>query len=826
MLESNVDHSGRPVRVWLKNPVAATENDAYYEGTVSYGAPDNYVDIPYTASAGPLGQTSPTFPISTTAADYQVHVQGVSWSDGDDYRTDANYAFIGIVTGNGPSATPVTFDISDQRPAFLISLDRAYRANSVATPAPGRKIWVDKWAMELVQSASSQRGEDIANAALLVNKLGESITGGMGVNVYGSWQDDVHLAFNSWRNAADAASGGDLQPVEDVDLAATNTINFNRGAVDLASIEDIIRNGAAVLVTDTTSNAQDGLYMLAGITDLNTVTVVNFDGTDPGFSNESNVNARIMLMATVFCSRDLFDTTFDDEAFGQYIYFGQAHDGIQITQRGAPQGASSWLSCNSTEGANRNQHALIHAGRFLARGGGKSRVGQGLVGGLAQFASDKVDTTEIYTTWLPSEGEDWGFDYRGSSYGNDTSQDDPSYQLAATFRHPYWMYNSGANDLEASEPFTRYDADQLGIASAGDIEKLVGDPGTTPASSPGSGWVLAEVRYSGGDTTDGTYLVKDVDISNKRVTLMNIKTGGSPGFPAGTGTVRFYGGSFVGPIYGPMGADTVGWMHQITVPTYKTGGLRIVNAFQRWQILCSGMDGTPGQVQFYVYAGKVFATSLTARQSTVGSLPSAGAIEASDMYPGDLHLTSTGPDNILLPDTLGTATDRIKRESGSTWQYWRSINTLKGHPYETGGSPAWYLGPDGDEWIDGAGTTQAIFVIPLYMPHGCTLNQVECSLTAVTSDGTSSSMGIDVKRMTWNGSSSVSLNSSGVTRTSGSAGTQGTHSHSCDQNNVIDNTQYRYWLWIEGSASSGDRIWGARMQMTVTALGQSLFDAR
>ena len=59
ILENGVDHSGRPVVVWLVNPVSPVDSVGYYTGTVVYSGGENQVVIPYTALAGPLGQTAP-----------------------------------------------------------------------------------------------------------------------------------------------------------------------------------------------------------------------------------------------------------------------------------------------------------------------------------------------------------------------------------------------------------------------------------------------------------------------------------------------------------------------------------------------------------------------------------------------------------------------------------------------------------------------------------------------------------------------------------------------------------------------------------------------
>ncbi len=101
--ESGVDHSGRTCRVYLKTPVDLGDN--YVEATISYSGGNNYVDI---STGGALGT------ISTDETLYSAVVEGYTWKRNTDLSTLDEYAFVGVVTGNGPSAIPTVFDTGGQ----------------------------------------------------------------------------------------------------------------------------------------------------------------------------------------------------------------------------------------------------------------------------------------------------------------------------------------------------------------------------------------------------------------------------------------------------------------------------------------------------------------------------------------------------------------------------------------------------------------------------------------------------------------------------------------------------------------------------------------
>lgn len=106
--EAGRTHAGRTAVVYLKTPAAGgtTAAIAIETCTVAWSGGANKI-----TTTGTLGQTT----VSTTASDYEVIVLGPTVSRGTDLRTVSGVAFIGIITGNGPGATPVGFDISDQK---------------------------------------------------------------------------------------------------------------------------------------------------------------------------------------------------------------------------------------------------------------------------------------------------------------------------------------------------------------------------------------------------------------------------------------------------------------------------------------------------------------------------------------------------------------------------------------------------------------------------------------------------------------------------------------------------------------------------------------
>lgn len=148
-----ISHAGRLAQVWLVNPVSLVEAVAIYNSVVQWDGSNNYIEIPYSTTQGPLGQTDPEYPISAAVADYLVHIRGVTVvpKSVKDLSADGNYSFVGEVTGSGPGTTPSSFDISGQYILALalgnFTLDTGY--DGAVGSGSGRKITVDSGAVEL-----------------------------------------------------------------------------------------------------------------------------------------------------------------------------------------------------------------------------------------------------------------------------------------------------------------------------------------------------------------------------------------------------------------------------------------------------------------------------------------------------------------------------------------------------------------------------------------------------------------------------------------------------------------------------------------------------
>lgn len=126
LTEAGETHAGRAARVWLTTPVSADSSVAFVDVTVGYDGTNNYVDLPYSASQGPLGQDVSVNPPSTANTYYKIWVKGPRIAR-TDFSADKTYAFLGTVTGAGSGVAPSTFDMSNQFAVFLYSLDAAYK---------------------------------------------------------------------------------------------------------------------------------------------------------------------------------------------------------------------------------------------------------------------------------------------------------------------------------------------------------------------------------------------------------------------------------------------------------------------------------------------------------------------------------------------------------------------------------------------------------------------------------------------------------------------------------------------------------------------------
>jgi hypothetical protein len=834
LLESSVDHSGRPVRVWLKNPVSPTVSIAFYTGTVDYSSPNNYVDIPYTALAGPLGQTSPTYSISTTAADYSVHVQGVSWFNNFDIRDYGEYAVIGIITGNGPAATPTSFDITDQRIAMPITLDNAYRGNtSGVVPAPGRIINVGSYAVELRQASTSQRDEDPANAIMMFNKIGETIDDGISAINYLDYSSDESTSWVVMKNLSD---NDDLLAQEtDITLGVGNdTITFNRAGVDLSEFYSYLNSGSAHALVEGSDNNQDGLYKVISYT-TTTIDVSYLDGTTVTWSSGGTPTVRIFFISYEDITNDFLATTHSDNPTIKK-YFSKAGNGLLLCMvddyvtRPADED-QKWITLASQESSGRSDFMKIRPGRMVMLGG-NARVSlertDDIVTGWPQYQVDKRNTSDLETNWTPAESwGEWGFDYRGSPWGKDVSSDNAPYQLGVTTRLPYSYYNAGGGEVEASEAFTRFSADELDFTRASfDVTKL-------PLGGA-AGCLIAEIEFSTPGANDGIYITYDTTATD-RIQFRKLD-GSTPTFPAGTGIARFYGGVFSGGLYAGTGVgNTTAFVQSITPPTINCGGTRWAHVTgdtydvtdYKFFLLCQNDDATAFGVRD---GGQTFARGLTTKSAVAGH----GLTQWDQMVTSLLHADevncSQGTRDIALSATYANC-DVMKKTGGGSWTITGIINKWKGVPTRISDTASWFDGADEGITLKSyiPSSTRGYYSLALKFPQGCTITTVSVRCNPAQGGDDADAFAVGIFRKTWNGETNDDLLSSGGpwVEASGGDATSQTVTFTPDQNNIIDNTTYEYTLVMKSSYWTGgvseDKVFGISYATSVTTLGEDWF---
>lgn len=286
---ANQDHTGRTCRVWLVDPVSLVEGPAataaFYEGVVAYSAPNNYVDVPYSGAAGPLGQDTGSGPPSTTATDYKVFIEGATWRNkaNKDLSTDSDYAFIGEITGNGPTAIPTGFDITGQIPIFINSLDRAY--DGATGSGSGRQIFVDSEAIEMLSRSGSN---DELLATLRIDRKGGTEVGGTCLQTIadtmteGKEANAVHLipithgAGNLTINTAANATAVDIVTRVGTEDFVVANINLR---CDLAWLQGF--------------STIDGLYQIIAV-GATTLQLRGMDGSVPTFPAEGPATLTIL----------------------------------------------------------------------------------------------------------------------------------------------------------------------------------------------------------------------------------------------------------------------------------------------------------------------------------------------------------------------------------------------------------------------------------------------------------------------------------------------------------------------------------------------------
>lgn len=825
ILESGVDHSGRPVRVYLDNPVSIIETEVYYDGVVAYSSPNNYVDIPYTVSQGPLGQHAP-FTISTNPAAYRVHVKGVSWFKNTDLRTEDNYIFIGIITGKGTGTTPDTFNLLDQRSVFLTSLDRAYRASSDDTPASGRIIIVDKHAVELRQSSTSVFERDPYNAALLIDKSGETLEHGMSYVTRTNGRTNSAYAYSSLKDMHEAL-GNIILPNEPVNAISDWVLEFTRVGVNLLdpSVVDMVSN--CLVYLHNTDNNQEGLYQVWGILSSTTMRIRHVSGATVSLTLEENMIANLLLHDFYVKSGCFFDDDYvvEDSLKSTFPY---ARDGFRIQMMGAPIDDNVWLSLSAKD-ANQVDYDWfkMFPGRAVLYGGGIRDTQTGVkFHTLPMFQVEKRDIGNLAgTDWANQAEHDWGYDYHCGSYDQHLSTNTPKTHLMASYRHPMWLYEDATVKLDVEEPFTQYDSATITLTTvhADGATFIPGESSSDPAISPGPNWVLAQLNYDTPNDADGYYWIYNVDSSNQRCELRTVG-GGTPSLPAGTGIIRFYGGCFFGTIPSNIiNTNVQSWAATITATTATMGGLRINQPYGRAQLLLANEDET----NLFAYGGKVYCRAISTLQDN------PDLIANDSIKTTDFSGTNATIQNYLLPSTAYnlyfnsdyTNISQIKRTGGGYWTFDTVISKDKGHSTKLAdGTPCWGAASIGNYLQDYGGVGErGTWIIGFTPPHGSTLNSVSIYCDPAVGSGSTNSLSLSVYRHQYGATSSVYLGAASAIYASSS----GLHTltYPITYGNPVNNRLYEYKVVIENSSSvSNDYVYGVKANISVESIGNNWLD--
>jgi hypothetical protein len=207
----------------------------------------SHIDYSSRDSIGPFGHawlkgtvaTTASLPVSTPTALAANKV-------GDCYLVQSNW---GIYTWTG-TAWRLTCALGAS------TLDGAYDdSNGSAIPGAGRQITVDAGAVELIQSTASQRQNDLANAALRINKMGSTTYGDIGLDI--KTQPNYDLAAILCR--ALYTSGTDLQANEDVDIIDSTSIQGTRAGV---AWNAVLKADALLVEISGSAIGNNGLYLV------------------------------------------------------------------------------------------------------------------------------------------------------------------------------------------------------------------------------------------------------------------------------------------------------------------------------------------------------------------------------------------------------------------------------------------------------------------------------------------------------------------------------------------------------------------------------------
>jgi hypothetical protein len=288
IFESSVDHSGRTVRVWLKNPLSGDAAVAFEDLTVVYdgGTGENRV-----VTSGALGQTT----ISTATTDYQIACIGctvrksVSNPYGDEYLDIGN--IVGHATTPTTNTTGIQLDLSG---GGGHSLQAAY--DGAAGSGSGRNILADDQAVQITQENDTILEHDVMHAALRITKDSDKAVPGSGVPETEVGIDLKMRLLNEGAivarlNISDGSGSTNISAEEVIDVeAASNRVKGTRGGVDFTNAGNygsLVTGFDFVEITGSV-NGNDGVYRLNSVVDADELDLLNLDGTTPTFTVETS----------------------------------------------------------------------------------------------------------------------------------------------------------------------------------------------------------------------------------------------------------------------------------------------------------------------------------------------------------------------------------------------------------------------------------------------------------------------------------------------------------------------------------------------------------
>lgn len=286
IFENGVDHSGREVTVWLKNPVSSDADVALETIAVIYdaGSGENRITTLYT-----LGQGT----VSTTNLDYYIACLGCTVIENATNPFTDEYIQLGSILGDSvgtPTTTTTAYQL-DLSGGGGHTLQNAY--DGLAGSGSGKNILAADEAVHITQYNPTLAASDIYHASLRLttdsDKTGwtSSVTIPdleTGIDIKSRFYSQSALVNR--KNIGDFTVNAFLNAEETITVVANGAvITFSRVGVDLnfAGLFADLHPGAELEVCEITgsANGNDGVYYINALTGAptSTLTLDNLDGT-------------------------------------------------------------------------------------------------------------------------------------------------------------------------------------------------------------------------------------------------------------------------------------------------------------------------------------------------------------------------------------------------------------------------------------------------------------------------------------------------------------------------------------------------------------------